>query len=290
MKTKKRIYLFLVPGAILYFTFFIYPTISAFYYSLTDWNGLNFNYDMVGLSNFQKLASDTLFYTSAENNLKYLLFVVVMQTLFSLIFALILVKNTRKNIVFRALFFFPTILSSVSVAFIWSYIYDSNLGLINPFLKFIGAGFLTQSWLGNTHIAIYSIAFAQVWFHFGQVMIIFIAGLQAIPLQLYESAKVDGANRWQTFSKITWPLIAPATTMVIGYTTIQSFKAFDLIFAMTGGGPAYSTEILTNFIYDMGFKNMMFGYSSAASIVFMVIVVVITSLQFKIVNRNKFSY
>src|SRR5699024_4034020 len=153
----------------------------------------------------------------------------VFQTLFSLIFAMILLKNTKTNTFFRVLFFFPTILSSVSVAFIWTFVYDPNLGFLNPILEMVGLDILTQSWLGDQSIAIYSIAFVQIWFHTGQVMIIFIAGLQNIPKELYEAAIVDGASRWQKFTKVTWPLLKPTTTMVVAYITIQSFKAFDLL-------------------------------------------------------------
>ncbi|RLL41147.1 sugar ABC transporter permease [Oceanobacillus piezotolerans] len=291
MKVHKSLYLFLIPGFFLYFTFFIVPTLGAFFYSITDWDGVNQQFNFVGLFNYTSLLTDdTVFITSINNNLKFLLFVVFFQTLLSLIFALILMKNTKTNIFYRALFFFPTILSSVSVAFIWSFIYAPDLGLLNPLLQSIGLGMLTQSWLGNPDIAIFSIAFVQVWFHTGQVMVIFIAGLQNVPKELYEAAIVDGANKWQRFTKITWPLIAPATTIVVGYTTIQSFKAFDLIFAMTGGGPAYSTEILATFIYNSAFSNYQFGYASAASVVLMVIVAGLTLVQFRLVNRNKVEY
>lgn len=288
MRFSKRIYLFLIPGALLYFTFFILPTLGAFFYSITDWDGANQNFNFVGLANYIDLiTNDIIFMKSLGNNLKFLLAVVIFQTIFSLIFALILIKNTKTNIFFRALFFFPTILSSVSVAFIWSFIYAPSIGILNPFLETVGLGGITQSWLGNPDIAIFSLAFVQIWFHTGQVMIIFIAGLQNVPKELYEAATVDGAGKWQRFSKITWPLIAPSTTMVVGYTIIQSFKAFDLVYAMTGGGPAFSTEILVTFIYNSAFSHYQFGYASAASVILMIIVAGITMIQFRLINRNK---
>lgn len=291
MKISRKIYLFLIPGVVLYCLFFVLPTLGAFFYSFTDWDGVSQEFNFVGFENFKDLlTSDIIFLKSIGNNLKFLLTVVIFQTLFSLIFALILLRNTKANIFFRALFFFPTILSSVSVAFIWSFIYAPSIGFLNPFLEGIGLGYLTQSWLGNPDIAIYSLAFVQIWFHTGQVMIIFIAGLQNVPKELYEAAIVDGANRWQRFKNITWPLIAPSTTMVVGYTIIQTFKAFDLVFAMTGGGPAFSTEIIVTFIYNSAFFNYQFGYASAASVILMVIVCVITLVQFRLINRNKVDY
>jgi raffinose/stachyose/melibiose transport system permease protein len=200
------------------------------------------------------------------------------------------VKNTKGNVVLRAVYFFPTILSSVSVAFIWSYMYDPGLGLVNTLLTQFNLEILTQNWLGNADIAIYSIAIVQVWFHTGQMLIIFVAGLQAIPKDLYEVAEVEGANRWQVFRKVTWPLVAPAATIVVAYTTIQSFKAFDLIFAMTRGGPNYSTEILATLIYNTAFRKFEFGYASAQSVIFMIIIALITILQFRILRANRVNY
>src|SRR5699024_4105092 len=290
MRLSKKIYFFLIPGLLLYITFFIIPTLGAFFYSITDWDGTGTDFNFVGLQNYIDLSNDTVFLKSLGNNLKFLLSVVVFQTLFSLIFALILIKNTKTNIFFRALFFFPTILSSISVAFIWSFIYAPDIGLLNPFLEGVGLERLTQSWVGNPKIAIYSLSLVQFWFHTGQVMIIFIAGLQNVPKELYEAAIVDGASRWQKFKSITWPLIAPSTTMVVGYTIIQSFKAFDLVFAMTRGGPAFSTEILVTLIYNSAFSNYQFGYASAASVILMIIVALITLIQFRLINRNQLDH
>ncbi|WP_404431696.1 carbohydrate ABC transporter permease [Sutcliffiella horikoshii] len=288
MKQSKLLYLFFVPGLIFYSIFFILPTISAVFYSFTDWDGLTTNFNFVGFENYTNLVTnDSIFIKAMTNNLKFMLFVVVFQTLFSLVFAVLLVKNTKTNIFLRALYFFPTILSSVSVAFIWSYMYDPNLGIINNLFTSVGLDMLANNWLGDQNIAIYSIAFVQVWFHTGQMLIIFVAGLQAIPEDLYEVAKIEGASRWQTFSKVTWPLIAPAATIVVAYTTIQSFKAFDLIYAMTRGGPNYATEILATHIYTTAFRSFKFGYASAESVIFMLVIALITFLQFRVLRANR---
>lgn len=291
MRTSKWIYLFLVPGTILYLLFFVYPTVSGFYYSFTNWDGINPKFELVGLENYKELvADDTIFHKAFWNNLKFMLFVVLFQTSFSLLFAVLCVKNSKTNTFLRALYFFPTILASISVAFIWSFMYDPNLGLVNLMLRGIGLDSLAQNWTGDGSIAIYSIAFAQAWAHIGQMMVIFIAGLQAIPEDLYEVANIEGASKWQTFRKVTWPLVAPAATIVVAYTTIQSFKAFDLIFAMTGGGPNFATEILSTFIYHTAFQNYKFGYASAGSMLFMVIIAMITFIQFRLLRGDKVSY
>lgn len=291
MKRSKTIYLFFLPGLLLYSIFFLYPTVSALFYSFTDWDGLSDTFQFVGTGNYERaLTGDSVFRKTVGNNMKFMLVVVIFQTLAALVFALIVLKNTKANLFLRALYFFPTILSSVSVAFIWSFIYDPSLGILNQILELLGLEFLQQNWLGNSDIAIYSLAITQVWFHAGQMLIIFVAGLQAIPEDLYEVAKIEGASKWQTFSKVTWPLLAPSATIVIAYTTIQSFKAFDLVFAMTGGGPNNSTEIIATYIFDVAFRSYNFGYASSISVLFMIIIAAITFLQFKALRSDRISY
>lgn len=291
MKISKTIYLFFLPGLLLYSIFFLYPTVSALFYSFTDWDGLSDAYQFVGVGNYERaLTGDSVFRKTVGNNLKFMLMVVVFQTLTALVFAMIVLKNTKANLFLRALYFFPTILSSVSVAFIWAFIYDPSLGILNQILELLGLDFLQQNWLGNSDIAIYSLAVTQIWFHAGQMLIIFVAGLQAIPEDLYEVAKIEGASKWQTFRNVTWPLLAPSATIVIAYTTIQSFKAFDLVFAMTGGGPNNSTEIIATYIFDVAFRSYNFGYASAISVLFMIIIAFITFLQFKALRSDRISY
>ncbi|RNF38700.1 carbohydrate ABC transporter permease [Planococcus salinus] len=291
MKASKTIYLFFIPGFILYAIFFLVPTVSALFYSFTDWDGLSASFQFVGFDNYSRaFTGDSIFRKTVGNNLKFMLVVVILQTLLALAFALIVIKNTKTNVLLRALYFFPTILSSVSVAFIWTFIYDPSLGILNQVLQLVGLDFLTQNWIGNADIAIYSLAITQVWFHAGQMLIIFVAGLQAIPKELYEVAEIEGANKWQAFRRVTWPLLAPSATIVVAYTTIQSFKAFDLVFAMTGGGPNNSTEIIATYIFDIAFRSYQFGYASSISVIFMVIIAIITYLQFKALRSDRISY
>ncbi|RSK51833.1 carbohydrate ABC transporter permease, partial [Bacillus canaveralius] len=155
-KQYKALYFFILPGLALYLTFFVYPTFSALFYSFTNWDGLTADYDFVGLENYVNIfTNDSIFAKAFGNNLKFMLFVVIFQTLFSLIFSLYLVRNTKTNVFLRALFFFPTILSSVSVAFIWAFVYDPNLGILNTVLERANLNFLSQNWLGNEDLAIY---------------------------------------------------------------------------------------------------------------------------------------
>lgn len=287
MRYSKSLYLFIVPGLFIYLLFFVYPSFNGLILSFTQWDGVSVK-TWVGLDNYKRLLfGDDIFGKSVSNNLKFMFTVVILQTLFSLVLAIFLTKNSKMNIFYRSLYFFPTILSSISVAFIWSFMYNPNIGVINTFFDRIGLDMLTHNWLGDPKIAIFSLAFVQVWAHTGQMMVLFVAGLQGIPKDLYEAVYLDGATRWQAFLNVTWPMIAPVATIVVAYTTIQSFKAFDLVFALTGGGPAYSTEILSTYIYHTAFQGSQFGYASAQSMGFMLIIGLITFIQFKLLRGNR---
>ena len=275
-----------LPAAVLFALFYFVPFILNLRYSLTRWDRIS-EPESVGASNFIKLLTDDdLFYKVLGNNLKFTFTVVIFQTLFSLIFALFLVKNTRGNIALRTLFFFPTILSSVSVGMIWLFMYDPNFGAVNLFFSTIGLESFALNWLGSEGSALNAIAFTQVWFHTGQMMVIYIAGLQQIPQELYEAAEMDGATRWQQFKNVTWPMSIPTTIVVMAYTTIQSFRAFDLIFAMTQGGPNNSSNIFAVLIYQTVFSELRIGYAAAQSVFFVLVLVFVTLLQRRFLNSR----
>ena len=279
MAPHPALWLFLIPALVLYIAFFVIPTIQGVVYAVTDWDGFSPTALFVGADNFVEIAtSDDLFRNALANNLKFMVVVVILQTLFSLALAVFLAKNSKASVALRSLYFFPTILSSVSVAFVWKFVYDPNFGLINSLLRAVGLDGVQGAFLGNDAQAIFWVALTQVWFHVGQMMIIYVAGLQQIPQELYESAQLDGASRWQQFRNVTWPMVAPATAIVMAYTTVQSFKAFDLILGLGGNPPKESLDILSTRIYA-GFANSQFGYAAAESLVFMALIAAITWLQ-----------
>jgi len=256
-------------------------------YAVTDWDGFSADYNVVGLDNFRTaLTGDDLFRNALTNNLKFMLVVVVAQTVLSLLFAMFLTKNTRSSIALRALFFFPTILASISVAFIWKFIYDPNFGLINQTFDAVGLDGLKSPFLGDDSKAIFFVAITQVWFHVGQMMVVYVAGLQQVPQELYESARVDGASRWHEFRYVTWPMVAPATAIVLAYTMIQAFKSFDLILGLGGNPPKASLDILSTRIFTT-FANSQFGYAAAESVLFMILIVLITWLQRRAVRLTQ---
>jgi len=275
-----------LPAAIIFTGFYFVPFIANLRYSLTRWDRIT-EPEFVGFRNFiNLLTNDDLFYKVLGNNLRFTFLVVLFQTLFSLIFAIFLVKNTKTNIALRTLFFFPTILSSVSVGMIWLFMYDPNFGAINLFFTRLGLEGFALNWLGSESSALYAITFTQVWFHTGQMMVIYIAGLQQIPQELYEAAEMDGASRWQQFRNVTWPMSIPTTIVVMAYTTIQSFRAFDLIFAMTQGGPNNSSNIFAVLIYQTVFSELRIGYAATQSIFFIIVLVFVTLLQRKFLNSR----
>jgi raffinose/stachyose/melibiose transport system permease protein len=185
MAAHPALWLFPVPALVLYIAFFVIPTIQGVIYSVTDWDGFSPTAQFVGLDNFVTIfTNDDLFRNALGNNIKFMLVVVLFQTIFSLVLAVFLTKNSKSSVALRSIYFFPTILSSVSVAFIWKFIYDPNFGLINTVLETVGLGRFQSAFLGNDAQAIYWVALTQVWFHVGQMMIIYIAGLQQIPQEL----------------------------------------------------------------------------------------------------------
>jgi raffinose/stachyose/melibiose transport system permease protein len=269
------------PALILFLAFYLYPALQNLQFATRRWDGIT-EPENVGFRNFTNLlTNDDLFYKTLGNNIEFTFLVVLFQTSLALLFAVYLVKNTKTTIALRTLYFFPTILSSVSVGMIWLFLYDPNFGAINLFFNKIGLPSFALNWLGSESSALYAIAFTQVWFHTGQMMVVYIAGLQQIPRELYEAAEVDGASRWKQFTKITWPMATPTTLVVMAYTTIQSFRAFDLIMVMTNStaGPNNSTSIFSTLVYFTLFNELRLGYAAAQTIFMVATMLLITWLQ-----------
>ncbi|MEU8240287.1 sugar ABC transporter permease [Actinoplanes missouriensis] len=274
-----RLLLFAIPALALYGGFFLLPAVQGLRYATTDWDGYSPAFTDVGLSNLTDVVSnDDLFRNALTNNLKFLLVVVLGQTALALLLAVLLAARSRASTALRALFFLPTVLSSVSVAFIWKFVYDPNFGLANSLLGAVGLDRFQSAYLGEEGTAILWVAVAQIWFHAGQMMVIYIAGINQIPEELYDAAKTDGAGRWQQFRHVTWPMVAPATALVIAYTVLQSFKAFDLILGLAGNPPRSSLDVLSTRIYTT-FTNSQLGYAAAESVVFMIAIAAVTLLQ-----------
>ena len=283
--------LFAVPAAVVYGVGFMFPSVQALYYSLFAWEGPGGEDPVyIGIENYKtKLFDDTMFHASVGATLRFMILVVILQTLVALVYSVKLVKDTKPTIFLRSLYFFPTILSSTSVAFIWNFVYDpSGAGLVSGILRSLGVDY-RPAFLASPSTALWCLVFTQVWFHAGQMMVVFVAGLQGIPKDFTEAASIDGATRGQTFRKITWPLLGPATGIVVAYTTLQSFRAFDLVYVMTQGGPGDSnaTRLLSYHIVQTAFGSRYFGEAAAESVLFMILIASVTFLQRRVLRLLK---
>lgn len=274
------------PAFAIYSFLYLYPAVTNLLYATQRWDGVT-KPEFIGLTNFiHLLTNDDLFRKILGNNLRFTLLVVIFQTAFALLFATFLTKNSKMTIFLRTVYFFPTILSSVSVGLIWSFLYDPNYGFINATLKTIGLDNLALNWLGDSRYSLYAVAITQVWFHTGQMVVIYVAGLQQIPAELYEAANVDGATRWQQFKHVTWPMALPTTAVVVAYTTIQTFRAFDLIYAMTQGGPLNSSDLLVTMVFNTAFVGYKFGYAATQTVFLVLLVLFVTWLQRRVLRTD----
>lgn len=275
---------FILPNFIGFFIFTLAPVVAAMILSFTAWDGAN-PMTFVGLANFKKLLTDETFKISLYNTFYYVIGSVPLTIVCSLGLALLLNQPIKGKSAFRAIFFFPYVASLIAVAVVWNMIFHPDLGPVNMFLIKLGTT-NPPRWTASVDWAMPTIILANIWKSMGYYMIVYLAALQGIPSQLYEAASIDGASVWEKFRYITIPSLAPATFFVSIMLTISSFKVFDLVFAMTGGGPGRATNVLVYHIYNTAFIEFKFGYSSAIAMVLFAIVLVITLIQFGIQNKQ----
>lgn len=277
-------YIFLAPNLLLLAAFVLYPILNVFWLSLHDW-GILGNPSWVGTRNYVELfAEDEIFLASIKNTLLYTLGTVPLGAVVSLGLAILLNQRIRGVGFFRSLFYFPTMVSMVAVGMIWKYIFSSEYGILNHFLQLLGMA--PRGWLVDSHLAMLSLVIATVWRQLGYNMVIFLAGLQGIPETYYEAARIDGANRLDVFRRITLPLLTPTTLFVLVISVINSFRSFELIYTLTGGGPGYDTSVLVMYLYQQGFKLFSMGKASAIAAVLFLMLGLLTGVQFKYFGRK----
>jgi ABC-type sugar transport system permease subunit len=275
---------FMLPAVLIFAVFFAYPVISSLFFSLHRWDGLNPEMKFVGLKNFSKMISDRHFWQALENTLKYAVLVTTIQNGLGLMLALAVSSPFYRPA--RTLFLIPPLLSGIALGVIWKYMYAPT-GAINGLLSAFGLETWTQSWLGNPDLALYSLVITTFWKWTGMAMIIYLAGIQAIPTEIFEAGAIDGASVWQRFRHITFPLIAPAFTINIILSMIGSLKVFDIIFIMTQGGPGRATESLTTYIFNRAFEAKRFGYGTAIAVVMFAIILVLSLIQLRYLTRRE---
>jgi len=275
-------YSFIAPNFIGFAIFTLVPIIFSFLLGFFKWNG-NGTPKFVGLSNFTKMFGDTFFKASFINTLKYCIGTVPLTLFAALGLAMLLNKKIKGRGLFRTIAFFPYVASLVAVTAVWSMIFHPSKGPINALLHYVFNVQTLPNWFGKDLIMLTMVLFS-VWRFMGYYMIIYLAGLQGIPGELYEAAKLDGAGKWHQFRYITWPQLSATTFFVTVMLTISSFKVYDIAIMLAGGGDGRlgtSSTVLVYYIYQKAFQEWDLGYSSAIAMVLFALVLLITLLQFK---------
>lgn len=286
MTQNRRLWaaLFLSVPLTIYLTIVIVPLLSSFYFSLTDWNGFSKSYNMVGLANFRKIATDPLFSNAIKNTIIWMIAAIVVPSTIGLSIALVLNEGVRGSSIYKSLFYLPICLSLAIVGQIWIWVYQPDWGLINETLRRLNLDGMTRAWLANKDTALPAVILAWSWQQIGLAMVIFLAGLTAIPTELTEAAEIDGATYWQSLRHVVIPLLSPMTVVVIALAIINSLKSFDIVYIMTGGGPFHSSDTLALFMYLQSFKSYYMGYGSAIAVVLFAIALVIIAFYFRQVS------
>ncbi len=277
---------FLAPVLALIAVFMVWPAVWAVVQSFTNKSLTGptaLNPEFVGLENYRSMPDDPLFFTTVKNTLYFSAAFIPLSILVGLVLALLCHGKRRGMRVFRTAFFVPYVVNVVAVSLVWFWFYSPTQGVINGVLSTVGID--GPAWLVSTRWAMPAIIFLTVWKSFGYNMVLFLAGLQGIPEQLYEAATIDGANAWQRFRHITVPMLSPTTFFVVIISIIGSFQVFDQALVMTGGGPGVATTTLVLFIYQVGFQSFQMGYAAAAAWLLFVVVMVFTVIQFQAQRR-----
>ena len=262
---------FLALPVAFFLTFYAYPIASTIWISLHAWDGVARNMRFIGLGNYEVLAAQPRFYHAVLDNVSWLVFLLVGPTALGLLLAALLDRGLRFERTFRIIFFLPFTIPAVAVAAIWRWVYEPTSGLLTTVLTDVGLGGLAQNWLGDPHVVNYALMAAVLWWTTGFAFLVFFAGLRNIPVECIEAARIEGATPWQIFWQVSFPLLWPSTIIVLGIAAIDAMRLFDIVWAMTNGGPAYASEVLATQMYDVAFGRFEMGRASAISVYLLLI-------------------
>lgn len=267
-------FVFISPWLIAFLAFDLVPTLSAFYYSFTDWNVIAKSSNWVGLANYRKMfTGDRLFWPSVWNTLYYVAFAVPLGVVAGFLLALLLNTKVRFQGLFRTLFYLPAVVPTVAAIMVWLWIFDTRRGILNWLLGIVGID--PVRWLTSPTYSKPALIIMSLW-AIGGGMVIYLAGLQNIPSDLYEAAEVDGASSWNKLINITIPLMTPTIFFNLLLGLIGSFQIFNAAFIMTGGGPVNSTRFYMLHLYEKAFQESLMGYASAMAVLLFIVVLMIT--------------
>lgn len=287
LRPRTEGWVMLAPALAVYLLFAVYPMFDVVVMSFSKWNGLTPDAPFVGLSNYRfVLTSDPVFWGAFSNTLWWTALSLIIPNLVSFGLALALNQALPGRASLRVIFYIPVIIASIAVATIWKWMYDPFFGLFNSVLT--SWGFQAWDWLGDKKIALWSVFAAHVWQSVGFAMVLFLAGLQSVSTTLVEAARIDGAGRWAVFRHVTLPALKPTITVVLVLSLINSLKAFDIVYGMTGGGPAQSTQMLAMWAYSQAMQLGDFGRGAAISVILllMTLVIVIPYLRWMMQNQE----
>ncbi len=274
-------YMFILPCLFFLLFMAILPVFLTAFISLTNWGSVATEFSkisFVGLENYKDLFRDATFYTALKNNILLLFYTIPIQLLLSFILAVMINKYCYFKNFFKSVYFLPYISSTVAVATIWMVVLQPSYGPVTEMLKAIGIE-NTPKWLSDMHWALPSLSGMVVWQNLGYDIIIILAALQTVPVELYESADMDGANWFVKITKITLPMITPTIFFLIIYETMETFRIFDQISVLTDGGPGDATQVLVFYLYKQAFRNSHINYGAAITVVLFIIVFIITLIQ-----------
>lgn len=276
-------WLFILPALLIFTTVILGPSMYTLYLSFFQWNGVSPDRTFVGLKNYIDLfVMDSVFPRALKNNLLWMAGSLTLIVGLGLLLALLLNKKLKGRTVFRGIFYFPYVLSGVIVAMIWTWMYNPSQGFFNSLLVSLGLENWTHAWLAEPNYALAAVFVAAIWHGVGQPMVLFLAGLQTISNDPYEAAIIDGAKPYQSFWYITLPLLSETFVIVIATTMVAAMKVYDIVYAMTGGGPAESTHVLASYMYFQTFRYANIGIGSAISmsLVFISMLIIIPYVFF----------
>ena len=282
--------LLIAPAFFFYTVFLVLPLFGTVVIGFTDWTGINFaTLRFTGLENFIQMAGDEFFWVALRNSFLFVICCLIFQVGIALLFAIILESGPRFARLFRSIFFVPFVISLVVVGILFNFLLDPTLGIVDILLRSIGLDGPKYGWLGTTTLNVFVVIAVHIWRDFGFTMFLLIAGLQAIPLELQESARLDGASPWQLSTRITIPLLREVLVVAAVITSISAMRVFDLVYTLTGGGPYHSSETVVTYIYQLGLggARTQHGYATAIALVLVLIILAMSTLQFSLARAGR---
>lgn len=275
---------FVVPPMLIWALVVIIPLAYGLYLTLTDWNGLSNDYNIIGFKNYVDVFSDPTFVDSLLKTFIYVFFVVVLSNVLGIILALLLTAGIRMQSIFRTCFFASNMIGGIVMGYIWNYIFSFAMTKIGEMTKI---GILETSWLTDPVMAMVALIIVTVWQLSGYLMVIYVAGFSNIPSEVLEAARIDGTNSWQLFRMIKLPMIMSSVTICTFMAISKAFMSFDVNLSLTSGGPFKSTELLALKIYQTAFSNFEYGKGQAEAVVLFVIVAIISIIQVSISKKKE---